>query len=136
MDIEKPSFEKDLWGQCNKLHERLTQKIDYYKNLLKVFKPIQISIAELYEKITCLKLSMDPTIPLEIYTDSKINNSQSMYSNIKWYSVPLTMQKIKEFILNSIDFNSQTLFHVVTNLEKFIEKMKEEKMNIKNFKKV
>ena len=42
MEIEKPSFETHLWGQCNKLHERLTKKIDYYKSLCKAFKPIAI----------------------------------------------------------------------------------------------
>ena len=135
MDIEKPSFEKDLWGQCNKLHERLIKKIDYYKNLRKAFKPIQNSIDDLNEKITSLKFSMDPTIPIELYTDSKTIHSQSVDMESKWYSVPLTMQKIKEFILNTIDFNNQTLFHVVTNLEKLISKMKEEKNEYEEYQK-
>ena len=135
MDIEKPSFEKDLWGQCNKLHERLTKKIDYYKNLRKAFKPIQNSIDELNEKMASLKFSMDPTIPVELYTDSKTIHSQSVDVDSKWYGVPLTMQKIKEFIVNTIDFNNQTLFHVVTNLEKLIAKMKEEKNEFEDFQK-
>ena len=135
MDIEKPSFEKDLWGQCNKLHERLIKKIEYYKKLHKAFKPIQSSIIELNEKINALKFSMDPTIPIELYTDSKTNHSQSMDVDIKWYSVPLTMHKIKEFISNSIDFNNQTLFHVITNLEKLIDKMKEEKNEYEEYQK-
>ena len=31
MKSEKPSFEKDLWGQYNKLHERLKKKKAYLK---------------------------------------------------------------------------------------------------------
>ena len=29
MKNEKLSFERDLWGQCNKLHDRLSKKKSY-----------------------------------------------------------------------------------------------------------
>ena len=119
--MEKPNFEKDLWGQCNKLHERLIKKLDYYKCLRKSFEPIINLFGELNKKLNTMKLSMDPTIPLELYTE--------------WYSIPLTMNIIKEFITNTIDFNNQTLFHVVNNLDKLINKMKEERSQYEDFQK-
>ena len=133
MEIEKPSFEKDLWGQCNKLHERLGKKIEYYKSLRKSFEPIFNLFGELNKKINSIKLTMDPTIPVELYTDSKTNRTNSMETETKFYSIPLTMKIIKEFISNSVDFNNQTLFHVVTNLEKLITKMKQEKSEYEDF---
>lgn len=64
MIIEKPSFEKALWGQCNKLHERLIKKIDYCNHLIKEFKPIYSLFSELDDKIKSMNISMDPTIPV------------------------------------------------------------------------
>ena len=133
MENDKPTFKKDLWGQCNKLHERLYKKIDYYKSLLKAFKPIHNSFSDLNEKINSMKFSMDPTIPVELYIDSKIGQPSSTDMETKWYSVPLTMKKIKDFIAESIDFNHQFLFHVVTNLEILINKMKQEKNEYEEF---
>ena len=129
MDIDtyKPSFEKDLWGQCNKLHERLNKKIEYYKGLKKVFKPIHSAFSDLNEKIKAMKITMDPTIPVELYNDSITNQSCSVQIDSKWYGVPLTMIKIRNFIENSVDYNTQTLFHVEQNLESIINKMKKEK---------
>ena len=135
MELDKPSFEKDLWGQCGILHERLTKKIDYYKSLCKSFKPINSIYNELNEKIKAMKLTMDPTIPVELYTDSKTDRAASMDMNSKWYSIPLTMNKIKEFISTSTDFTHQTLFNTFTNLQKLITKMKEEKSEYEDFQK-
>ncbi len=133
MEIEKPSFETHLWGQCNKLHERLTKKIDYYKSLCKAFKPIANLYSDLNEKIKSMKMTMDPTIPVELYTDSKSIHSNSLDLNSKWYSIPLTMNKIKEFIENTTDINHQSLFNILNNLEKLITKMKQEKTNYEEF---
>ena len=46
MEIELPDFERDLWGQYNKLHERLLKQIEYYKYLKKLFTPIHASFAD------------------------------------------------------------------------------------------
>lgn len=135
MEIDKPSFEKDLWGQCNKLHERLNKKIEYYKSLRKTFKPIHSSFSELNEKIKSMKISMDPTIPLELYTDSKANETASMEIVSKWYGLPLTMVKIKDFISYSVDYNTQTLFNVEQHLEDLINKMRKEKSEYDDFQK-
>ena len=135
MEIDKPSFEKDLWGQCNKLHERLNKKIEYYKSLRKTFKPIHSSFSELNEKIKSMKISMDPTIPLELYTDSKTNETASMEIVSKWYGLPLTMVKIKDFISYSVDYNTQTLFNVEQHLEDLINKMRKEKSEYDDFQK-
>ena len=135
MEIEKPNFEKDLWGQCNILHERLGKKIDYYQNLLKAFEPIFNLYEELNKKINSIKLTMDPTIPVELYTDSKTNESNSIEKEPKWYGIPLTIKIIKESIGNIVDFNNQTLFHIRTNLEKLLNKMKQEKSEYEDFQK-
>ena len=113
MEIEKPSFEKDLWGQCSKLHERLNKKIEYYKNLRKIFEPIHKLFTELNKKLSSMKLNMDPTISVDLYSDSKTMRSTSMDLGTKWYGVPLTMKIIKEFISITVDLNMQTLFNIV-----------------------
>ena len=133
MDSNKPSFEKDLWGQCNILHERLNKKIEYYKNLKKVFEPIHNAFSELNKKISAVKIAMDTTIPVELYEDLKTTPSNTDETGSKFYGVPLTMKIIKDFVLNSVDFNVQTLFHIVTNLENLIKKMKQEKNEFDEF---
>ena len=135
MEKEKPNFEKDLWGQCNKLHERLGKKIEYYKTLSKSFEPIINLFGELNKKINSMKFTMDPTIPVELYTESKTNRFNSVETEPKWYGIPLTMKKIKEFIANCVDYNNQTLYHVITNLNQLIKKMKKEKNEYENFQK-
>ena len=118
---EKISFEKSLWGQYDKLHERLNKKREYYSNLYKAFQPLLNLYSELNEKIKNVKFSMDPTIPMELLnSDSKDKDSQ-------WYGIPLTMKKIKEFIEENIDFTNQTLFHVITNIKKLIDITKKDK---------
>ena len=133
MEIEKPSFEIDLWGQYNRLHERLGKKIDYYKNLRKSMESIGISLTDLNKKLTSIKLIMDPTIPIELYKDSKTPNSSSTGLYTNFYGVPLTIKVIIEFITNSVDFHLQTLFNIMNNLEKLINKMKQEKNEYEDF---
>ena len=135
MEFDKPSFEKDLWGQCGILHERLSKKIDYYKAVCKTFKPINSLFNDLNEKIKAMKLTMDPTIPVELYTDSKTERASSLDTNSKWYSIPLTMNKIKEYIFTSTDFTYQSLFNTFTNLQKLITKMREEKSEYEDYQK-
>ena len=133
MEIEKPSFEKDLWGQCSKLHERLNKKIEYYKNLRKIFEPIHKLFTELNKKLSSMKLNMDPTISVDLYSDSKTMRSTSMDLGTKWYGVPLTMKIIKEFISITVDLNMQTLFNIVNNLERLTTRMKQEKNEYEEF---
>ena len=39
----------------------------------------------------------------------------------------MSLKKFKEFILNSIDYNTQKLFHILTNLEQLAKNMNSEK---------
>ncbi len=133
MKIERPSFQKDLWGQYTKLHERLNKKIDYYKSLKKAFDPIFSAFSDLNKKISSFEFGMDPTIPVELYTDSKTSHSNSMEIDSKWYSIPLTMKIVKDFIVNTIDYSSQALFHIVSNIDTLILKMMKEKSEYDDF---
>ena len=47
MKQEKLSFERDLWGQCNKLHERVIKKNHYLKSLLKSLESIYVAFKDL-----------------------------------------------------------------------------------------
>ena len=76
---------------------------------------------------------MYPTIPIELYKDSKTPNSSSTGLYTNFYGVPLTIKVIIEFITNSVDFHLQTLFYIINNLEKLINKMKQEKNEYEDF---
>ena len=133
MEIELPDFERDLWGQYNKLHERLLKQIEYYKYLKKLFTPIHASFADLDKKINSMKINMDPTIPTELYLDSKTADSDQKETNSNWYGIPLTMKVIKDIIANDIENYTQVLFHSIKNIETLISKMKEEKSEYDDF---
>ena len=135
MESDIPSFEKDLWGQYNKLHERLLQKKKYYKNLKKAFDPIYNSIVDLDKKLQTISITMDPTISVELYTDSEALESNSDEKGIKWYGFSLTMKLVKDFIDFIIDNIKQALSHVVKNLEQIIKIMKKEKYEFRDFQK-
>ena len=131
MENDKPSFERDLWGQTGKLHERLLIKIDYYKSLYNAFEAIHKSLNELNKKLNSTKLSMDPTIPASLYSKSEKTESDE----IIWYGVPLTLKKVFDYIKVNCDYNTQTLFNIVSNLKFLIKKMKTEKSDYDDFQK-
>jgi hypothetical protein len=131
MENDKPSFERDLWGQTGKLHERLLIKIDYYKSLYNAFEGIHKALNELYKKLNSTKLSMDPTIPVSLYSNSEKTESDE----IIWYGVPLILKKVFDYIKVSCDYNNQTLFNIVSNLKYLIKKMKTEKSDYDDFQK-
>ena len=131
MENDKPSFERDLWGQTSKLHERLLIKIDYYKSLYNAFEGIHKSLNELNKRLNSTKLTMDPTIPVSLYTNGeKLEND-----DILWYGVPLTLKKVFDYIKVNCDYNTQTLFNIVSNLKYLIKKMKTEKSEYDDFQK-
>ena len=130
MENDKPSFERDLWGQTGKLHERLLIKIEYYKSLYNAFEGIHKSLNELYKKLNSTKLTMDPTIPASLYNSEKAENDE-----IIWYGVPLTLKKVFDYIKVNCDYNNQTLFNIVSNLKFLIKKMKTEKSEYDDFQK-
>lgn len=131
MENDKPSFERDLWGQTGKLHERLLIKIDYYKSLYNAFEGIHKSLNELNKRLNSTKLTMDPTIPVSLYT----NGEKMENDDIIWYGVPLTLKKVFDYIKVNCDYNTQTLFNIVSNLKYLIKKMKTEKSEYDDFQK-
>ena len=133
MEIELPDFERDLWGQYNKLHERLLKQIDYYKYLKKLFSPIHSSFADLDKKLNSMKINMDPTIPTELYIYSSLQDSDQKEAENNWYGIPLTMKVIKDIIANDVENYTQVLFHSIKNIETLILKMKEEKSEYDDF---
>ena len=131
MENDKPSFERDLWGQTGKLHERLLIKIDYYKTLYNAFEAIHKSLNELNKKLNSTKLTMDPTIPVSLFS-----NTESIETDeVIWYGVPLTLKKVFDYIKVNCDYNTQTLFNIVSNLKILIKKMKTEKSDYDDFQK-
>ena len=122
-----PDFKRDLWGQYNKLHERLNQKRNYYKTLVKIFEPIANSLSDLKKKLIANKIDIDPTIPVELYSDSKTYHSDPIGTNTKFYGISLNMKAINDYILKNIDDHCQGLLNIINNIKIFIEDMKSEK---------
>jgi hypothetical protein len=130
----KPNFEKDLWGQCNKLHDRLTQKRKFYKNLMKIIDPIAGAISELKKKLNLIKIDNDPTFPLELNTNSDMPQTDSIETNMKLIGIPLTIKTIIIYMFDSVD----TYFQILTNINNIIldltKKMEEEKNKYNDYK--
>ena len=130
MKKEKLSFESDLWGQCNKLHDRINKKKSYLLNLAKSLEPICDIIKDLQKKLESVKISPDPTISKFLYTQ----NEETGNSNAPLlYGIPLTISKYICSLKNLIDFYNQTFFHITKGLEDLIKKINTEKDEYNNF---
>ena len=129
MDIEYMKFDIHLWGQCEKLHQRIINKIDYYKNIYKILEPIYNSFTDLNRKLDNLKIEMDPTIYL---LDS---NNEKSDKNIEWSGFPLTLKLIIEYFNNIINVCYKIISELNDNLESFIKRMKLEKKDYEEFQK-
>ena len=127
MKAEKLSFEMDLWGQCDKLHERLIKKISYYKVLVKSLDPFYEIFNDISKKLNSLKISMDPTISHSLYTD----DSDSTKTNL--YGIALTIEMFRDFLAKIMEYNTQTIFHISKGLEDLIKKVQTEKSEYDNF---
>jgi hypothetical protein len=106
MKQEKLSFERDLWGQCNKLHERVIKKKHYLKSLLKSLESIYDAFKDLKKKLDSLKILPDPTISKALYTVNENSDNEEQ----KLYGIPLTISKYIKSLINLIDYNNQTFF--------------------------
>ena len=84
MKSEKPSFEKDLWGQYNKLHERLKKKKSYIKNLQKSLETIYDSLKDLGNKVFGITKIEDSSFINSLI--ERIDNicTKNSYYNIKY----------------------------------------------------
>ena len=130
MKNEKLSFERDLWGQCNKLHQRINKKKTYLSNLLKSLEPICDIIKDLQKKLESIKILPDPTISKFLYTQSE-ETDNSEESNL--YGIPLTINKYIISFRNLVDYYYQTFFHITKVLEDLIKKINFEKDEYNNF---
>ena len=130
MKKEKLSFEIDLWGQCNKLHDRINKKKSYLVNLLKSLEPICDIIKDLQKRLESVKISPDPTISIFLYnqTEETENSNEPLL-----YGIPLTINKYICSLKNLIDFYNQTFFHITKGLEDLIKKINTEKDEYNNF---
>ena len=90
MKQEKLSFERDLWGQCNKLHDRLSKKKSYLTNLLKQLEPICDIFKDLQKKLESIKIIPDPTISKSLYPEPEENEDSK---EPQLYGIPLTINK-------------------------------------------
>ena len=126
MKSEKLSFEKDLWGQYNKLHERLKKKKIFIKNLHKSLEPVYDTSKDLGKKLDSFKISVDPTISQNL---SEISDS----SEPKLYGLSLTIDHYMKLCQNLIDYVNQTFFHIVNGLEDLSKKMEAEKDGFNDF---
>ena len=129
MKQEKLSFERDLWGQCNKLHERVIKKKHYLKSLLKSLESIYDAFKDLKKKLDSLKILPDPTISKALYTVNENSDNEEP----KLYGIPLTISKYIKSLINLIDYNNQTFFHITMGLEDLLKKIKKEKEEYENF---
>ena len=129
MKQEKLSFERDLWGQCNKLHERVIKKKHYLKSLLKSLESIYDAFKDLKKKLDSLKILPDPTISKALYTVNENSDNEEQ----KLYGIPLTISKYIKSLINLIDYNNQTFFHITMGLEDLLKKIKKEKEEYENF---
>ena len=129
MNLEIPSFEKDLWGQYNILHERLKLKKVYIKNLSKSFEPIYETLKDLLKKLDSFKISPDPTISQSLYSENETSESKSP----KLYGISLTLDNYIKYCQKIIDYLNQTMFHIMNGLEELFKKMEKEKEEFNTF---
>ena len=129
MKNEMLNFEIDLWGQCNKLHERLIKKKDYLISLLKSLEPIYNLCKDLEKKLEILKILPDPTISKSLYPESDISDSNEK----QLYGISLTIEIFINSLRNLIDNNNKTFFLLTTGLDDLIKKIKLEKDEYNNF---
>ena len=129
MNLEIPSFEKDLWGQYNILHERLKLKKVYIKNLSKSLEPIYETLKDLLKKLDSFKISPDPTISQSLYSENETSESKSP----KLYGISLTLDNYIKYCQKIIDYLNQTMFHIMNGLEELFKKMEKEKEEFNTF---
>ena len=129
MKNEMLNFEMDLWGQYNKLHERLIKKKDYLISLLKSLEPIYNLCKDLEKKLEILKILPDPTISKSLYPESDTSDSNEK----QLYGISLTIEIFINSLRNLIDNNNKTFFLLTTGLDDLIKKIKLEKDEYNNF---
>ena len=123
------SFEKNLWGQYNKLHDRLIKKINYYENIHKIFDSIHNSFQDIMKKLNQINIIVDTTI----FPKVKDSNKSLDKVDNEYYGFPLIMKTIKEYLKEAIDFNNQTLENILNNIITLIKTMNKEKLKYEDY---
>ena len=121
------SFEKNLWGQYDKLHERLIKKKNYYDNIHKNFGSIHNGFKNIMKILNQMDIKVDPVIFPKIQTSQNSNNDN------KFYGFPLIMKIIKDYLIETIDFNNQTLENILNNIATLIKSMNKEKNDYEEY---
>ena len=123
------SFEKNLWGQYNKLHDRLIKKINYYENIHKIFDSIHNSFQDIMKKLNQINIIVDTTI----FPKVKDSNKSLDKVDNEYYGFPLIMKTIKDYLKEAIDFNNQTLENILNNIITLIKTMNKEKTEYEDY---
>ena len=123
------SFEKNLWGQYNKLHDRLIKKINYYENIHKIFDSIHNSFQVRMKKLNQINIIVDTTI----FPKVKDSNKSLDKVDNEYYGFPLIMKTIKDYLKEAIDFNNQTLENILNNIITLIKTMNKEKTEYEDY---
>ena len=123
------SFEKNLWGQYNKLHDRLIKKINYYENIHKIFDSIHNSFQDIMKKLNQINIIVDTTI----FPKVKDSNKSLDKVDNEYYGFPLIMKTIKDYLKEAIDFNNQTLENILNNIITLIKAMNKEKSEYEDY---
>ena len=119
---EKLNFEKDLWGQTTKLHNRIFIKMEYYKNLQKDFDPVVEGLNVLRQKLTAIKVKREPTISSSLYSGKEGDPKEQVL-----YGIPFSINLLKDYLMTIIEFNIQSMTNAINNIQDSMKKMVMEK---------
>ena len=115
MENEKLTFSNSLWGRYDLLNDRLQIKKEYYKSIHKTFQNIDDSL-----KVTLKKAR-----------ESKIEESPPSNEENDFHEI---IKTLKEYLIESLDYDSQTLLNITNNIKSLLDKIHEEKKIYKELK--
>ena len=108
MENEKLSFSNSLWGRYEQLNERLQIKKHYFKSIHKIFQNIDDSLKTTLKKIK----------------DSKIEENPPSDEEKDFHEI---IKTFKQYLIESFDYDSQTLLNISNNIKTLLDKIHEEK---------
>lgn len=132
MDLMELNFEKNLWGQYDKLHSRLIKKISYYNNVHKIFVSIRDSSQNIMKKLNEIQIFVDPII-FPHSSSNESNDTNSAKKEIEYHGFPLIIKIIKDYLKEIFDFNNQTLENILNNIKTLLQLMNNEENEYKEY---
>ena len=115
MENEKLSFSNSLWGRYEQLNERIQIKKQYFKSIDKIFQNIDESLKSTLKKTKESKIEENPPSDEE----------KDFHEIIKTF---------KQYIIDSLDYDSQTILNISNNIKSLLEKIRDEKKTYKDLK--